>query len=351
MKNIALIYFTKYGQTSKIAAYLEQKFVGWGHGVQLIDAGKGNFKLREDVDTVVVGAPVFTGKFPRKLLRKIREHRAELEGKRLALFTVSLNAADERPGSRVADRALLRQWIDEAGLVPTHVASFAGALKYPSYSWPIRHVMKRISAEAGGGVDTALEYEYTDWHRVGAFATAVEHDLSDPHFSCVEIFPEHRNMDRWMPRFEQVWRTHIDVDASPTDVDAAIRNVHPLEKFGNTPLEDEPGRELVASLVGKFWQLNFGIRRLTREEFARFREPGYAMVVSNFRFEGHGVNRTRVHSEMRIHCTDAKSAARFAIYWTILGPGIHLFMRSALRALKRQAEAHISHSTAVPTGR
>ncbi len=151
MRNVALVYLTKYGQTFKIASYLQQKFLGWDHGVQLIDAARDSFRLREDVDTVIVGAPVFAGRFPRALMSKIREHREELAGKRLALFTVSLNAADERQVSRSADRELLRQWIDEAGLVPVYVASFAGALKYPRYSWPVRRMMRKISADAGGG--------------------------------------------------------------------------------------------------------------------------------------------------------------------------------------------------------
>lgn len=381
MSNFAIAYFSKYGQTSKIAAFLEQRLMAMNHSVQLINVAETGAELGAAVDCVVVGAPVYAGKFPVKLLRWVRERREKISGKRLALFTVSLNAGDARPASRPADLALLRQWIDQAGLVPAHVASLAGALKYPSYSWPVRGVMKRISAEAGGGLDTTREYEYTDWHKVGAFAAAVAHNFEDSDFSTALIFPEHRRMDQWMPTFERSWCTFIDVDQPVGAVDSALRHLHPdemrlasvltqlrtfgraaaspptegflegAEKFGNVPLEDAPRDELVAGLVGKFWRLDFGIRRLSKSEFARFREPGYAVVVSNFRFQSLGVAKTRVHAEMRIHCTDWASSARFAIYWGLLGPGIRLFMRSALRALKRHAEDPILHPNQAHAGR
>lgn len=351
MRNIAIIYFTKYGQTSKVAAFLAQKFTNWEHGVQVIDAGRGGFRLREDVDTVIIGAPVFGGKFPRRLMRRIREHRRELAGKRLALFTVSLNAADERPGSRGADRALLRQWIDEAGLVPTHVASFAGALKYPRYSWWLRRLMRRISAEAGGGLDTAREYEYTDWHKVGLFAAAVENNFVDPHFSRSELFPDTALLDRWMPSFEHVWRTHIDVEASTGAIAEALRHVRLLGQTGNIPLVDLPGRETLTAVVGKTWPREEGGRSLTREEFERFREPGYSIVVSSLRLETRGVNQTRVHLELRARGTDRRTGARFSIFWALLGPEQHWMLRNSLRALKRRAEYDLTHSTAAPTGR
>ena len=38
--------------------------------------------------------------------------------------------------------------------------------------------MKRIARAQGGDTDTALDYEYTDWPAVDAFADAVAHDVT-----------------------------------------------------------------------------------------------------------------------------------------------------------------------------
>jgi menaquinone-dependent protoporphyrinogen oxidase len=46
----------------------------------------------------------------------------------------------------------------------------AGALKYSRYPLPLRWLMKRIAAKAGGDTDTSRDYEYTDWAQVEAYA-------------------------------------------------------------------------------------------------------------------------------------------------------------------------------------
>jgi menaquinone-dependent protoporphyrinogen oxidase len=53
---------------------------------------------------------------------------------------------------------------------PLEVASFAGALPYRRYPFPLRLVMRFIVGRAGGDTDTSRDYEYTDWDAVDRFA-------------------------------------------------------------------------------------------------------------------------------------------------------------------------------------
>lgn len=47
---------------------------------------------------------------------------------------------------------------------------FAGALRYPRYSWLDRTMIKMIMKMTGGETDTTKEVEYTDWQQVDRFA-------------------------------------------------------------------------------------------------------------------------------------------------------------------------------------
>ena len=112
------------------------------------------------------------------------------------------------------------------------------------------------------------------------------------------------------------------------------------EKFGNTFLPAGSPYELLAGLVGKFWQLRFGVRRLRPEEFAGFREPGYAKVLAGFQVEAsEREGFARIRGRMRIHSTSPDAAWKFRVYWFFLGPGIKVYMKSILAGVKRRAES------------
>jgi hypothetical protein len=98
-------------------------------------------------------------------------------------------------------------------------------------------------------------------------------------------------------------------------------------------LAEEPGRELVIGSVGRPWRLRGGVRRDALADFAAFREPGYAKMVLNFRFDG-----STLSTETRVHLTDAASRRRFRVYWLIVRPFSGLVRRIWLRAIRRRAQ-------------
>lgn len=127
----------------------------------------------EEYDMLVVGAPVYTGKFSPKLIAWLKDSKGLLATKPTAFFSVSLNAADARPKARIDDERLIREFLEASHLRPEVTASLAGSVHYPKYNFFIRWIMKRISAAANGPVDTSKEHEMTDWGKVDKFADDV----------------------------------------------------------------------------------------------------------------------------------------------------------------------------------
>ena len=121
-----------------------------------------------------------------------------------------------------------------------------------------------------------------------------------------------------------------------------------LERFAFTLLEEKPGEELVFGLVGKFWRPDGGLRRVSREEFATFREPGFAKAAWNLRVGGSGLHlphggsglhlpHRELSTETRVLCFGKTARRKFLFYWTLVEPFSGLIRRSLLRAVKKNS--------------
>lgn len=373
MKKIAIVYASRSGQTGKIARYMENKLQERGFSTQLVNAKDKSCLLASNIDAVIYGSPVYGGKFSKAVVSWVIGHHFLLTKIPTAAFSVSLNVADKRNAARAADDELLRKLMHQSGWIPDFAASFAGALKYRAYSWPMRLIMKRISRAAGGDTDTSKDYEYTKWSEVDSFLSAFTAGNMNSRFATFQRFPQYREMDAGMRIFEHFWEGSIVVEANQEAVYRTLTSIPArkmrlanflgkvrtlgkkdqnlpdesfmvsADRFGNVSLLQDPPREVIAGLIGRFWELNFGIRRVaTGKDFVTFAEPDYTKVISNFRIEPvPGTEGSRLHAEMRIHSTSPEAARKFQIYWTFLSPGIRLYMRSALAAIKREAESKL----------
>lgn len=370
MQNVAIVFASKNGQTRKIAHAMLDVLIRRGIPAQLHDLSQPKRpQVGAHVDGVILGGPVYMGRFPRRLERWVRDHHDRLRDTSTAFFSVSMNAADNRSEMRHADDELLEMFLEHTGWIPGYVASFAGAIKYRRYNWLVKRIMRNISKEAKGPTDTSMDYEFTDWEAVTRFTTDFVTQKADSPFATARRLPEERDLSRLMPEFEQHWVMDTVIDAPPERIYEAFQNLNPksmrladllgkirtlgqheeapattfseaAERFGNVSLVDEPNKEIVSGLVGQFWKRDFGIRRIKPEEFSTFSEPGYAKVLSAFRIDPvPGTKSSRVHSVMRVHATSDDAAKKFNRYWMLLNPGIKLYMRSMLAALRRQAVA------------
>jgi hypothetical protein len=103
-------------------------------------------------------------------------------------------------------------------------------------------------------------------------------------------------------------------------------------------LDEDPGRELVLGVVGRFWRPRGGVRRIDPTEFVTFDEPGLAKAAWNFRLIPDGGERTFVTTETRVRVPDEASRKKFMLYWAAIGPFSGVVRRQALALIKADAE-------------
>lgn len=115
--------------------------------------------------------------------------------------------------------------------------------------------------------------------------------------------------------------------------------IEDFQRLGFIPLADDPPSEMVLGLVGRFWSKDFGIQRLQPEQFAGFRENGYAKVVLNLEVHQLGQGICRLSTETRIQCLGPWARKRFRMYWTLIRPFSGLIRREWLRIIRIEAEA------------
>jgi hypothetical protein len=114
-----------------------------------------------------------------------------------------------------------------------------------------------------------------------------------------------------------------------------------LEGFlrgGFVMLADRPD-ELVVGAVGRFWRASGEVRRVSADEFAAFREPGYAKAAFNMHAQPAPGGGTLLTTETRIQATDDHARRSFRRYWLLIHPGSAAIRRAWLRAIGRRAEA------------
>lgn len=183
---IAIIYATREGQTKRIVDYLAGAFRARDVESEIFDAKVKPELDLEAYDAVIVAGSVHIGNHERELIRFVREHRDVLERVPTAFVSVSLSQAGAEDVKRTAAQRA-RATANVAGVLdaffrktewhPRWIQPFAGALLYTRYNFLIRFIMKKISKQEGGSVDTSCDHEYTDWSAVERFAGRIITDV------------------------------------------------------------------------------------------------------------------------------------------------------------------------------
>jgi hypothetical protein len=112
-----------------------------------------------------------------------------------------------------------------------------------------------------------------------------------------------------------------------------------IERFGFTRLGEDPGRELVFGLAGRFWRPNGDLRRIPdRDAFLAFAEEGCVKAAWNLRVEGGDDGRCEISTETRARYLGASARRRFRAYWFLIRPFSGMLRTSLLREVKRRTE-------------
>jgi hypothetical protein len=113
-----------------------------------------------------------------------------------------------------------------------------------------------------------------------------------------------------------------------------------LEEGPVPVLAEAPGRAVVAGGVMQPWKIagDEDPPALDAAALQAFAEPGWVKTGFDFVLDPDGTG-TRVTTETRVTATDARTRARFGLYWLFIRAGSGLIRRDMLRALARRAEA------------
>ncbi len=176
-------------------------------------------------------------------------------------------------------------------------------------------------------------------------------------------------IDEFMPRWDERERHETVVEASPAQVDAALRDLRAgdlpltrllmgirtllaprrpptdeplfegIQRLGFTVLAEAPLEEVVLGVAGRFWRpRGDGIDPLDGPDaFRAYARPGSVRATWNFVLTPEGA-ATRVVTETRIAAVDDEGRRKFRLYWRLVMPGSALIRRDMLRVLARRAQ-------------
>ena len=156
------------------------------------------------------------------------------------------------------------------------------------------------------------------------YRTSVQASLRQAYAAARAMDMRHSRVVRWLYRLRGLPRDDLSFEG--------------MFKWGFVLLADQPPRELVFGLIGRFWSPVPGIQQIEAGDFTAFDRPGFAKAVGNIAFAAQGHGRVRVTTETRVLCLDPAGRKRFMLYWLLIGPFSGLIRKAWLRLIKQAAE-------------
>jgi hypothetical protein len=103
-------------------------------------------------------------------------------------------------------------------------------------------------------------------------------------------------------------------------------------------LGEEPGVEMLAGSIGKFWQPAIEWKHVEAGDFAAFDEPAFGKLAIDFRVWPYGNSGSLLTYEARTYVPDRESLRKFRRYWFIISRFSAYMMKRALACTKADAE-------------
>jgi menaquinone-dependent protoporphyrinogen oxidase len=140
-----------------------------GHQTTLANAAE-NPPSSEGYDAVIVGGSVHIGKYQHAVEKFIRQNLSYLNEIPSAFFSVCLAITSRIRADHFEAEKITRNFLSDFGWTPLVTTQIAGAMKYTSYGFLKRMIMRLIAKREGQSLDMTRNIEYTDWNQVKAFA-------------------------------------------------------------------------------------------------------------------------------------------------------------------------------------
>lgn len=173
MSRILFLHSSVDGHTLRICEHLQKALAETGHTVSLFAIGATGSLDLPSFDKVVIGASIRYGRHRPSVARFIANHKALLDTRATAFFSVNLVARMANK-NRPESNPYLRKFLAKAGWKPKHLAVFSGKLDYPRYRPLDRWMIRLIMWMTGGPTDPTAVVDFTDWQQVDAFAVQIQ---------------------------------------------------------------------------------------------------------------------------------------------------------------------------------
>ena len=168
MATILILYSSVDGHTLKICHRLKQVIEESKHQVTVLPIEDCHGVDLPAFDKIVIGASIRYGKHRQSVFDFVDRHRALLERKASAFFSVNIVA--RKPGKNTPEtNPYLRKFLRQIDWCPNQLAVFAGKLDYPKYGIVDRQMIRLIMWITKGPTNPATVVEFTDWQKVEDF--------------------------------------------------------------------------------------------------------------------------------------------------------------------------------------
>ncbi|WP_312229905.1 menaquinone-dependent protoporphyrinogen IX dehydrogenase [Pseudescherichia sp.] len=167
-----ILFSTRDGQTREIASSIASELSELGVYADVVNLNRTESIAWEEYDRVVIGASIRYGHFHPAVDRFVKKHLQHLNTLPSAFYAVNLVARKPEKSSPQTN-SYTRKFLLNSPWQPDRCAVFAGALRYPRYTWYDRIMIRLIMKMTGGETDTRKEVVYTDWSRVSGFAREI----------------------------------------------------------------------------------------------------------------------------------------------------------------------------------
>jgi menaquinone-dependent protoporphyrinogen oxidase len=157
---ILVVHASKKGSTEEIAKAIAEELRAAGAAVEV--AGMEGAVVSEDVQAVVIGAPVYAGHIVPAVAKFVAGHRPRLEKIPVAAFAVGI--APVMPQAGPVEKLLEELKKALAPLNPVALTMFAGKLDPATMSFVERTMTKMLKAPTG---------DFRDWEAIRAWARDV----------------------------------------------------------------------------------------------------------------------------------------------------------------------------------
>lgn len=162
-------YMSVEGQTRKIAETIAADIETRGERAALLNIGSGaEFALVRPYAAILC-APVHGGRYPSPFTHFVNEEKDWLNSVPSAFVSVSLALISEDPEEQVEAKRYADTLIAETGWAPGMVHHAAGALRFTEYDFFKRWMVRRVVATDKQPLDTARDYEFTNWSALNSF--------------------------------------------------------------------------------------------------------------------------------------------------------------------------------------